>query len=87
MNRLFCFGLGYCAEALAARLRPKGWRIAGTARTRERVFRLTPSGIIAMLMSFSGTARDVALTCHAHPSLSEALREAALDVHKEAIHA
>ncbi len=41
----------------------------------------------AMLMSFSGTARDVALTCHAHPSLSEALREAALDVHKEAIHA
>jgi len=25
--------------------------------------------------------------CHAHPTLSEAIREAALDVHKEAIHA
>jgi dihydrolipoamide dehydrogenase len=39
------------------------------------------------VMSFGGTARDIALTCHAHPTLSEAFREAALDVHKEAIHA
>ncbi len=41
----------------------------------------------ATVMSFGGTARDIALICHAHPTLSEALREAALDVHKEAIHA
>ena len=39
------------------------------------------------VMSFAGTARDIALTCHAHPTLSEAMKEAALDVHKEAIHA
>lgn len=39
------------------------------------------------VMSFGGTARDVALTCHAHPTLSEALKEAALDVHGESIHA
>jgi len=39
------------------------------------------------VMSFGGSARDIALTCHAHPTLSEALKEAALDVHKEAIHA
>jgi dihydrolipoamide dehydrogenase len=39
------------------------------------------------VMSFGGTARDIALTCHAHPTLSEAMKEAALDVHKEAIHA
>ena len=38
------------------------------------------------VMSFGGTARDIALTCHAHPTLSEALKEAALDVHKEALH-
>jgi dihydrolipoamide dehydrogenase len=38
------------------------------------------------VMSFGGTARDIAMTCHAHPTLSEALKEAALDVHKEAIH-
>ena len=39
------------------------------------------------VMSFGGTARDIALICHAHPTLPEAIREAALDVHKEAIHA
>jgi len=39
------------------------------------------------VMGFGGTARDIALTCHAHPTLSEAIKEAALDVHKEAIHA
>ena len=40
----------------------------------------------ATVMAFEGTSRDVALMCHAHPTLSEALKEAALDVHKEAIH-
>lgn len=40
----------------------------------------------AAVMAFNGTARDIALICHAHPTLPEALREAALDVHKEAIH-
>ncbi len=40
----------------------------------------------AAVMSFGGTARDIALICHAHPTLPEALREAALDIHKEAIH-
>ncbi len=38
------------------------------------------------VMSFGGTARDISLTCHAHPTLSEALKEAALDVHKESLH-
>jgi dihydrolipoamide dehydrogenase len=32
------------------------------------------------------TARDVADTIHAHPTLSEGLMEAAEDVHGEAIH-
>jgi dihydrolipoamide dehydrogenase len=39
------------------------------------------------VMCFGGTVRDIILTCHAHPTLPEAIREAALDVHKEAIHA
>lgn len=37
-------------------------------------------------MSFMGTARDLGMLFHAHPTLSEALKEAALDIHKEAIH-
>jgi dihydrolipoamide dehydrogenase len=38
------------------------------------------------VMSFGGTARDIALICHSHPTLPEAMKEAALDVHKEALH-
>ena len=32
MRRLFCFGLGYCAERLAHRLGAESWAIAGTTR-------------------------------------------------------
>lgn len=38
------------------------------------------------VMSFGGSAEDIMLTVHAHPTLSEALKEAALDVEKRAIH-
>lgn len=31
-QRLFCFGMGYTASALARRLSPDGWRIGGTRR-------------------------------------------------------
>src|SRR5262249_25352915 len=37
-------------------------------------------------MEFAGSAEDIARTCHAHPTLSEALREAALAVDQRAIH-
>jgi dihydrolipoamide dehydrogenase len=39
------------------------------------------------VMEFAGSAEDIARTCHAHPTLSEAFREAALDVDSRAIHA
>jgi len=32
MSNLFCFGLGFSAQALAARLKAKGWGIVGTSR-------------------------------------------------------
>ena len=38
------------------------------------------------ILEFSGSAEDIARTCHAHPTLSEAFREAALDVDARAIH-
>ncbi|NOT38940.1 MAG: SDR family oxidoreductase [Alphaproteobacteria bacterium] len=47
MNRLFCFGLGYSAQALARRLSPKGWRVAGTARAHDKVNALTARGVEA----------------------------------------
>jgi dihydrolipoamide dehydrogenase len=41
---------------------------------------------LAVLMEFSGSAEDLARTCHAHPTLTEAIKEAALSVAKRAIH-
>ncbi len=40
----------------------------------------------AVLMEFSGSAEDLARTCHAHPTMSEAVREAAFAVAKRTIH-
>jgi dihydrolipoamide dehydrogenase len=39
-----------------------------------------------VLMEFGGSAEDLARICHAHPTLSEAVREAALATDKRAIH-
>ena len=38
------------------------------------------------VMSFGGCGEDIALTIHGHPTLSEAVKEAALDLDKRAIH-
>ncbi|HEX2840577.1 dihydrolipoyl dehydrogenase [Hyphomicrobium sp.] len=40
----------------------------------------------AVIMEFGGSAEDLARTCHAHPTLSESVKEAALSVAKRAIH-
>src|ERR1700722_14004026 len=39
----------------------------------------------AMAMEFGASSEDIARTCHAHPTLSEAMKEAALAVAKRAI--
>ncbi len=41
---------------------------------------------IATAMEFGASAEDVARTCHAHPSLNEAVKEAALAVEGRALH-
>ena len=43
-------------------------------------------GEIGVAMEFGASAEDVARTCHAHPTFSEAVKEAALSVDKRAIH-
>jgi dihydrolipoamide dehydrogenase len=40
----------------------------------------------AVLMEFGGSSEDLARTCHAHPTFSEAVKEAALAVEGRAIH-
>ena len=43
-------------------------------------------GECALLMEFNGSAEDLARTCHAHPTLTEAVKEAAMAVDKRAVH-
>jgi dihydrolipoamide dehydrogenase len=42
---------------------------------------------VCVAMEFGASAQDLALTCHAHPTWSEAVREAALACGDGAIHA
>jgi len=41
---------------------------------------------LTLAIEFGGAAEDIARTCHPHPTLSEAVKEAALAVAKRAIH-
>jgi dihydrolipoamide dehydrogenase len=42
---------------------------------------------ITSVMAFGGSSEDIARTCHSHPTFSEAVKEAALDVLGRALHA
>jgi len=41
---------------------------------------------VVTVMEFDGTSEDIGRTCHAHPTLTEVVKEAALAVHKRALH-
>ena len=64
MNRLFCFGFGFSAQALGKRLKPKGWRIAGTARGAEKVNALTRDGVEAFQFPLTDPPAALSDTTH-----------------------
>ena len=59
-------------------------RILGVHMCGANVSEMIHEGVVAM--EFNGSADDLARICHAHPTLSEAVHEAALAVDKRAIH-
>ena len=59
-------------------------RILGMHLVGPNVSELVHEGVLAM--EFSGSADDLARICHAHPSLSEAVHDAAMAVGKRSIH-
>lgn len=59
-------------------------RILGFHVSGPQASEIVAQGVIAM--EFGSTAEDLALTCFAHPSLSESVHEAALGVNDGAIH-
>jgi nucleoside-diphosphate-sugar epimerase len=73
MPALLCLGMGFSAEALAARLKPSGWRILGTARSQSRVSELTGRGfdacpVEALERSTIFEERDLHLLASAPPA-------------------
>ena len=58
-GHLFCFGLGYCSQALARTLQAEGWRISGTCREPERQARLRSRGITAHLFDREHLLEDI----------------------------
>jgi nucleoside-diphosphate-sugar epimerase len=60
--RLFVFGLGYSALALARALQASGWRIAGTTRSADKRAELAAAGIEAHLFERDRPLEDVAAT-------------------------
>lgn len=59
-------------------------RILGLHLVGVGVSELVHEGVIAM--EFNGSADDLARICHAHPTLSEAIHDAAMSVAKRSIH-
>jgi nucleoside-diphosphate-sugar epimerase len=64
VSRLFAFGLGYSAQALAARLYAKGWQIAGTARDEANIARLRAQGYEVVRFAGEPNNREVAKLLH-----------------------
>ncbi len=62
---------------------PRG-RVLGVHIFGPRASELVAEAVLAM--EFGGTAEDIARTCHAHPTLSEAVKEAALAAEGRVIH-
>ncbi len=63
----------------------KNDRVLGVHIIGPEAGTLIAEAVIAM--EFGGSAEDIARTCHAHPTLEEAMKEAALAVDKRALHA
>lgn len=59
-------------------------RVLGMHLVGANVSELVHEGVLTM--EFSGSADDLARICHAHPSLSEVIHDAAMAVSKRAIH-
>lgn len=59
-------------------------RVLGLHLIGPNVSELVHEGVLTM--EFHGSADDLARICHAHPSLSEAIHDAAMAVDKRAIH-
>ncbi len=78
-QRLFCFGLGYTARALALMLARQGWQIAGTTRASDAVATLQAMGFEVVPFDRDRPLADPAALAHATHLLSAVPPDAAGD--------
>ncbi len=77
-------GLGLLDGTVKILADKKTDQILGVHMVGPRVSELIAEATVAM--EFQASAEDLARTCHAHPTLSEVVKEAALAVDKRALH-
>jgi nucleoside-diphosphate-sugar epimerase len=83
-STLFCFGLGFSADALARRVLARGWRVAGTTRDPAKATSLERRGIRAEVFDRARPLRPGALAGVTHVLVSAPPDEAGdpvLDAH------
>lgn len=87
---VFCFGLGYTAQALVRRLADEGWSVSGTTRSETKLAELRAHGIKAHLFDRSRPLADIeTLLCDVTDLLTsvppDVLGDPVLDLHGAAI--
>lgn len=90
MPRLFCFGLGYSALALARTLKGRGWSVDGTCRTPESRAALAAEGIEVQLFDRTRPLADAAAALKGATHILSSVPpddqgDPAIDLHGEAI--
>ena len=88
-----CFPFSANARARALGDTERHGQVPGRCEEPTRSSACTSSGPLAgeliaeavVAMEFRGSAEDIGMICHAHPSLSEALKDAALGVDKRSL--
>ena len=92
-NETFCFIINFCPRAKVNNETEGFVKILADSIT-DKVLGVHIIGPhcgdmiaeMALAMEFGASAEDIARTCHAHPTHTEAIKEAALAVDKRPIH-
>jgi nucleoside-diphosphate-sugar epimerase len=70
MSHLLCFGLGFSAAVLAARLKARGWQISATSRSAAGAERITAQGYRGFVFDGSAPLPDQAFDGITHAVIS-----------------
>jgi nucleoside-diphosphate-sugar epimerase len=79
--RLLCIGHGYSAQALAPRIRGRGWEVAGTTRSEAKARAMERGGVRPVLWPGADLAPEIAWATHVLHSVAPDEGDPVLDAH------